>query len=118
MHPPPTTTTSAVRFIPQTVYHRRSAEAVALPGRRGHLLDLLHHAQDVAAENLLDVGVRVALLDQRIGDLRQLRGVFQSEGHRRAVEVLPQADVIGTGDLDRVIDVLDDLLPAYFRQLA
>src|SRR5712691_7631414 len=97
MHPPPTITTSALR---------------------GNPLDLLHHAQDVAAEDLLDVRLGIALLEQRVGDLRQLRRVFHSDWHRRAIEVGAKADMISARDLHRVIDVLDDLLPRHIRQLA
>src|SRR5262245_3684431 len=61
MHPPPTITTSA---------------------QRGNAFDLLHHAQDIAAEDLLDVRVGVPLPQQRLGDLRQLRRVLHPDRHR------------------------------------
>src|SRR5438067_9118297 len=91
---------------------------ITLSALRGNPLDLLHHAQDIAAENFLDVRVGVALLEQRVGDLRQLRRVFHSDGHRRAIEVGSEADVIGARHFHRVIDVFDDLLPRHVRQLA
>src|SRR5262245_37224674 len=99
MHPPPTITTSAVRFISETcrsgflvrgsafrfevggaeaerqesnvepeprTTHLEPRRAPIRPLRSFHLLDLFHDPQDVAAENLLDVGLGIALLEQRI----------------------------------------------------
>ena len=34
----------------------------------GNLLDLLHHPEQVGAENLFDVALRIALLQQRFGN--------------------------------------------------
>src|SRR6266581_78822 len=49
--------------------------------------DLFHNAQDVSAENLLDVLFGIALLQQRVGDLGQLRHVFHPERHHGTVKV-------------------------------
>src|SRR5437867_11335816 len=91
IQPPPTITTSAVRFT----------------------LHCFHDPEQIAAENLQDVRLRVALVEQRLGDPRQLGRVVHPERHRGAVEIGAEAHVIDAGDLHGVVDVLDDLLPAH-----
>src|SRR6185295_235270 len=55
MQPPPTITTSALRFI------RGSLRSFCDPFHR------LHDTQEIAAENLLHVSLRVTFLQQRLG---------------------------------------------------
>ena len=84
----------------------------------GDLLGLVEDAEDVAAEDFLDVGVGVAFADQGFGDFGELGDVFQAVGHVGAVEIGAQADVIGADKFDDVVDVLDDFFPTDVRELA
>src|SRR5262245_31830549 len=71
----------------------RITTSVSFRFARG-FLNRFHHAQEVAAENLRDVRLRIALLQQRVGDPRQLRRILHPQRHRRAVEIGAKADVI------------------------
>src|SRR6266436_9461796 len=82
------------------------------------LLRLLHYAKNVAAQYLADVLFRISLAQQRFCDLGKLRAIFQAIRHVRAVEVRPQADVVGAHQSYHVVDVLDDFLPAHVRKLS
>ena len=75
-------------------------------------------AEDVPAEDLLDVGVGVALAHEGLGNFWKLGAVFHAVGHVGAIEVGAQADVIGTDKFHNMINVLDDFFPADTRQLA
>lgn len=77
----------------------------------GYLLGLVEDAEDVAAEDFLDVGVGVTFADEGFGDFRELGDVFEAIGHIGAVEIGAQADVIGADEFDDVVDVLDDFFP-------
>ena len=66
---------------------------------------------------LLDILLAVAFRQKRFGEPRQLRYVVHPEGHRSAVEIRAQFQVIGAYELHHVVDVLDDLLPAHLREL-
>src|SRR5579862_9145419 len=78
-------------------FHRPSPSRCRESLRRR--LDLPHHAQDVAAANLLDVVVGIAAADQ-FGDQIWIRGdVFEpADDARDAVEVAAEADVVDSGD--------------------
>src|SRR6188768_337329 len=72
---------------------------------------LLHDPQQVSAQDLRDVALRVAPFQKLAGDLRELRRILHPQGHDRAIEVRPQSYVIDSGNLHRVFDVIDDLDP-------
>src|SRR4029079_12731809 len=77
-------------------------------GRPGARLVRLEHAQDVAAQDLLDVGGREAAGAEAGGDRGQLADVFHADGRdRNAVEVAAQAGVLDAGDLRDVLDVIE-----------
>src|SRR5882757_2977384 len=72
---------------------------------------LLHDAQQIPTQNFANIVVAVAFAHQRLRNLRQVRAVVHSFGHRGTVEVGAKADVVRTGQLHHVIDVVDDLFP-------
>jgi hypothetical protein len=81
------------------------------------LLGLAHHAQDVEAENLLDIALRVAALEQFRGQQRILRHVIELlHDLRDAVEVAADADVIDARDFADVIDMIGDVCDARARR--
>src|SRR5260221_12674 len=92
MHPPPMITTSALRR---------------------NLFDLFPHWRTVAAVVFFDLALGVAVLRHLVGNLRPLPRVPQAGRHRGAVEIRPEAGVVGAGDLHGVSDVLGDLPPPY-----
>src|SRR6202040_4326075 len=79
---------------------------------------LLHHPQRVATQDLLNIRCRITLCQQRVRDLRQMRCVFHSVGHVRAVEIRSQSHMIRARQFHGVINMLDDLSPFHPRQLA
>src|SRR6516164_869874 len=81
-------------------------------------LDLGKNTQCILAEDFPDVRLRVALLQQRIGDLRNMRHVLHSYGHYCPIEIGPETDMIGAGNFHGVINVLDDEIPIDFREFA
>src|SRR3981081_4165209 len=99
MHPPPTITTSALRFIGRAAVRSGGSWEGACPP-----FPRLTHAQQVATEDLLDVRLRVPLLEQRVGELRQLRRVLHADRHRRPVEIRSEPDMVDARDLHRVVD--------------
>ena len=80
------------------------------PEAHRHLLDLAHHPQQVAADDLLRLGIGIATPEQLRREIGIARHVFKS---RRVVaeraEVRAVADVIDPRDLDDVIDMIGDL---------
>src|SRR6266403_2861303 len=79
---------------------------------------LFHHTEHVAAENLADIVLLVALPQQRFRELGQLGAVLEPFGHVRAVEIRAQADMLRAHKLYDVVDMLDNLFPAYVRELS
>ncbi len=77
-----------------------------------------HHPQGIPAQNFQNVGLGVALLEQRIGDAGEHGGIIHAFGHVGAVEIRTQANVIHPCDLHRVVNVLDDFLPTHTRQFS
>ena len=77
------------------------------------LLDLLEEAESIFAEDFADVGIGIALLEEAIGDLWEMGGVFHAEGHHGAIEIGTEADMIDAGDFYGVINVLDDFGPVH-----
>jgi hypothetical protein len=57
-------------------------------------LGLLHHPQRVLAQDFADIGVGIALSNQRLGDLRKLLAILHALGHVRAVEIGAETDVV------------------------
>jgi hypothetical protein len=74
-----------------------------------HPFGLFQHPEQVAPQDLLHVPLRIASLQQGVSQPRQERAVLHAEGHRSAVEIGAQPDVVHPGQLGRVVDVLDDL---------
>src|SRR5882724_4288037 len=81
-------------------------------------LRLFHYAENIPAQNLSDVIFLVALSQQRFSDSGQLGAVFQAFGHVRAVEIRAQAYVLRAHKLNDVVDMFDNLFPAYMRELS
>ena len=75
-------------------------------------LDLAEDAQQIAAENFLDVVGAVSAIEQGLRDLRQIGGGVHAlrRGAADAIEVRAQAHVIHSGDFGDVIDVIDQRL--------
>src|SRR5712671_1498900 len=81
-------------------------------------LDLLHYTQRVLTQNIPNILVRIALAQQRLRDLRQLRAVLHPIRHRSSVKIRAQANVISADQFNSVIDVIDNSLPADVRELS
>jgi len=82
-------------------YSARSS-ATAIPC---WLARLFHHAQRIFPEDFANVGIRIAAAHQRFRDFGSSRH-FHAFGHIRTVKSNP-TNVIGTDELDEVIDVVD-----------
>src|SRR5262245_42335205 len=81
-----------------------------------YILCLPQHAQRVPAQDLDDRLTVVATVEQLLRDVWIARHVFELARHRaHAVEVRAEADVIAAGDLDDVLDVIDDVVDAAAR---
>ena len=80
---------------------------------RGALRDLAgltEGAEDVPAEDLVDVGLGVAAAEQFVGQPGEVGDVFQADRPSiDAVEVRADADVVDPRDLDEVVDVVGDV---------
>src|SRR5580693_1926444 len=50
-------------------------------------LDFGHYPESVFAENFADLGFGIAFLQERAGDLREMRDVLHTNGHNRAIEI-------------------------------
>src|SRR5215469_9687201 len=57
-------------------------------------LGLLHNAQQVSAEDLANIFVLVTFAHPSFGDFGELRAVFHSLGHRCAIEIGAETDMI------------------------
>ena len=80
---------------------------------RAGFLDLVEEAEGVLTEDLADVGIGVAPLEEGFGNLGKMGGIFHAEGHHGAIEIGAEADMIDAGDLHGVINVVDDLGPVH-----
>src|SRR6266850_1504393 len=79
---------------------------------------LFHHAEYVAAENLADIVFLVALSQKRFRDFGQLGAIFQAFRHVRAIEIRAHADVLRAHKFNDVVNMFDNLFPAYVRELS
>src|SRR6267142_1658720 len=79
---------------------------------------LFHCAEYVPAEDPADIVLLVALSQQRFGDFGQLGAVLDPFRHVRAIEIRAQADVLRAHKLNDVVDMVDNLFPAYVRELS
>src|SRR6266550_5274359 len=71
-------------------------------------LNCFHHAHHVAAENLVDVGFRVAASQQLAREVRQLRNISQvTQSRLHPIEVRSDSNVINAHQFHNVIDVID-----------
>src|SRR5207302_3481040 len=74
-------------------------------------LDLGEHAQEIAAEDFLDVGFGEAALEQTFGNAGESCRGLQVVGQRRnTIEVAADAGVLDACDFDRMQNVVDDIL--------
>ncbi len=83
-----------------------------------YALDFRHDAKSVFAEDFADVGVGVALFQERIGDLREMGDILHPDGHDSAIEIGTEANVIDASNFYGVINVLDDFGPIDFGEFA
>ena len=81
-------------------------------------MDFAEEAEGVFAEDFADVGIGIAFLEEGLGDLGEMGGVFHAEGHHGAIEIGAEADMIDAGDFYGMIDVLDDFGPCDAGKLA
>ena len=75
----------------------------------GNLLHLPHDAQDIAAQDLLQIFLAIAATGEFADQVGNLGNVFHAARRGvNAVEVGAQADVIDAAHLDGMIDVVGD----------
>ena len=67
--------------------------------------DLPQEPELVRAENFADIGLGIAAGGQAHRNVREAARVFQEQA--AAVKIRPQADVLDTGDRDRVVNVVE-----------
>src|SRR6516162_3748042 len=79
-------------------------------------LGLLHNAQKISAEDFANIFVLVTFAHQSFGDFGELRAIFQSVGHRCAIEIGAETDIVRADEFHNVVDVLDDSFPTDPRQ--
>ena len=101
--------------IPPKLRNRMRAElrggALPAPQLGSDPLRVAQHAQDIQSSHLFHVCLSPTASQQFRDQIRKFRDVFQTIGHfRDAVEIGADADVIDTGDLPDMIDVIGDLL--------
>src|SRR6185295_8305020 len=92
---------------------RICSTSLGMIGRRFYtgFLDLSEHAHEIAAEDLFDVGVGEAALQQPLRDSWQAGSRLEVLGQRwNAVEIAADADVIDARDFGGVDEVIDDVL--------
>src|SRR5262245_25115864 len=71
--------------------------------------NFIEHAHEIATEDFLHIGLRVAALEKRARDRRHLRYILHAFGKtRHAVEIGTKTDMIDTCDLDDMLDVFDE----------
>src|SRR5690349_11771410 len=99
----------AVRSSDATAVASSSIASRAATSAFGHGAE---HAQEVAAEDLLDVRIGVAARDERLGDARIVARAVQAERQRdrTRVQVAAESHVIDPRHLHGVIDVVDETL--------
>src|SRR6267143_4772214 len=94
----PARSTPAAAHAPAHRIARTIPRLLVLLLRRLHLfadfLRLFHHAEYVAAENLANIVLLVALSQKRFRDFGQLGAIFQAFRHVRAIEIRAQPDVL------------------------
>src|SRR5437667_81306 len=76
-------------------------------------VDLFHHTQNVAAQDLGYVLFGVSLLEESVGDARQLGRILHPDRHRCTVEVRTQANMVNPGHLHGMVDVIHAFLPRH-----
>ena len=77
---------------------------------RSHGLHVSEHPQQVAAQYLANLIVRVATANQLHGNVGETAHILQLlwEEERYAVEIRADADVVNTSHLHRVVNVVND----------
>ena len=75
-----------------------------------HSLDLVHHPQQVAAPQFCDLLLRIAAAHKLQRHIERFGGIVPSRHAAAAFEVRRDADVIDADQLDRVVDVIDEIL--------
>src|SRR5690606_34111644 len=78
-------------------------------------LHLAEYAQQVAAPQLLDLLLGVAAADELERDVEGLGRVAPAVDAAAAIEVGADADVVDADELDRVVDVVDEVLDGGLR---
>ncbi|CAN5136758.1 hypothetical protein BH24PSE2_BH24PSE2_04420 [soil metagenome] len=81
---------------------------------------LLHgspDAQDVAGQNLTDLGLGIAALEKARNEIGIARDILESLGQRISdtIEVGPEADVVHADELDHVVDMVEHVFEARKR---
>src|SRR5262245_3690802 len=85
--------------------------ALSLLHLMGGLLRLAQHAEEVAAEDLHQLLLPVAAVEQRLRQVRIAADILQlARSAVDAVEVAADADVVDAGNLDDVVDVVGDVV--------
>src|SRR5271165_1308758 len=106
-----------VRWRTRSDFRTRVAVSLRLDLFR-KLLDFAEDPHQVAAENLVEVGGRVAALVQRLRNLWQIcRRIQPLRRAVNAVEVRAEPDVVNACDLDHVINVVNQISERRTRQL-
>ena len=76
-------------------------------------LGAAQNTEQVATENFSDRLIGIAAIEQPLGDAWVGGNVFESDrGGVDTVEVGPDSDVVDTGDLDDVVDMIEYLTEA------
>src|SRR5262245_17976422 len=71
----------------------------------------MHHTQDVAAHDLMNLGFGITAIEQRLRDQRISRYIFQLRRQRRdAIVVRPDADMVDSRNTYNVVDMIDDIM--------
>src|SRR5271157_2787699 len=100
-------------FWPEVIHLRRRA----LPPP-GHVAGLAKHSQNIAAENLVHVGLGITAAQQLLGEPGVRGDVLQAlRPARDAVEVGADPHVVDSRDLDNVVDMIGHVLYGSSRQL-
>ena len=75
------------------------------------MLGLLEYPDKVLAEHFADVGFAVTAVKQSLRDRRIGADVFELRWqHRDSVEIRTKTDMVDTGDLDNVINVVEHVV--------
>jgi hypothetical protein len=73
-------------------------------------LDLVHHPQQVATPQFCDLFLAIAAARKFQGHVKGFAGVVPAGHAAAAFEVRRDAGVIDADQLDRVVDVIDEIL--------